>query len=453
MSIYNSVAVLNPLYQAAHERWALVDALMDGRTAMLDAGYIQKELNEPQNRYESRLSRTSLTNFYARTIRNHAGKLFAKDIETEGFSSNMQLWLEDINLDGHNLTKFAHQLFVDAYNKGVSFILTDMQQVAPIEGRKRTAADDLIEGVRPYLVHIPAANVIDYITDTINGKTVLIQWRYFEDVLERVGEFEVSKVRQVKVLEPGRWRTFRKDKEGNWQPHAEGSTGIGVIPLTAYYTNRGLNNYVGSPPLEDLADKTLQYYQQENDLDNNIHFGNVPMLQFRGSQPSSIVDTTDSDGNPIQVEKSTDILVGPNCITYTGSKDEYLEVVEPKGSTAKVAMERLKLLQQEMELIGLAPMVNTARTATEAALNSFEIDRSLQACATSLEDALEQALLYMNEYPIAQETVGSLTVNKEYGFNDPMAAQKQGNALIQGGNKVQEQDVVKPTGEVSSEDE
>ena len=90
---------------------------------------------------------------------------------------------------------------------------------------------------------------------------------------------------QIRVLEPGAWRTYREVESVNgkksWQPHDEGLTSLDVIPLATFYTKR-TGFMMATPPLLELAYMNVKHWQSQSDQDNILHVARVPMLMISG---------------------------------------------------------------------------------------------------------------------------------------------------------------------------
>src|SRR5262249_43981635 len=152
-------------------------------------------------------------------------------------------------------------------------------KVTRADGAPATVADEQAAGNRPYLVHVKAENLIGWKSETVNGAERLTQVRIKECVLEPDGEFGEKEVEQIRVLEPGRWRIFRKAMSGadagKWVSFREGVSSVtDKITLATVYINRTAF-MCGEPPLEDLADLNVAHWQSSSDQRNILHVARV----------------------------------------------------------------------------------------------------------------------------------------------------------------------------------
>lgn len=422
----------SPLFKLAHEKWTLVCDLFGGTDRMRACGetYLPREVGERATdkdgdiRFQARLNRSTLTNFYKKTLVKHVGKVFSAAIKHQGYVTKIEEWLENVDLRNNDLTEFGKNVFLDGYNKGVTYIvaehlknpLVSADPAAPKPSIK--AEKDL--GMRPYLAHIPANRMLDIRGEYLRGKFVPVLVRYVEEVIEypEVG-FTPSLVTQVKILQPGSWSIWRYDTEvAMWYQHDAGATNLKFIPIVDFNPNP-CGFMLGTPVLEELAEKTVQYWRESSDLSNILNKVASPILHYRGQN-------VDAQGNDV------DLVVGPNALVISNQHDNVLEYVEHTGSAISANQENLKIQRDEMTLLGLEPLQVTSKTATEANLASYEANSTLKAMALRLQDRLEQAIVFMACYTgDAQEKdgemvlSGSLTVNTNYGIQGGEASESE----------------------------
>lgn len=408
----------SPRFEQAHQKWQIVDDLWGGTQGMRDAGerHIPRDVGERSQdrdgdaRYMARLNRSTLTNFYKKTILKHSGKVFSQDIKVDYDRDDIKDWCDNIDLRNNNATQFAYNVLTDAYNKGVTYIITDHQvNPAAADGIKLNLAEERALGLRPYLTHIPASKMLDIRGDYVNGRYVPTLVRYVEEVLEYPADgFMPTVACQVKVLQVGSWSTFRQNQEKEWYLYEAGSTLLDFIPITAFMTNQ-TGFMIGEPPLEELAEKTVQYWRDSSDLANIMHVANCPILHYTGTN-------MDAQGQAV------DIVIGPNSLVHSQNATNKLEWVEHNGNAIGKAMDNLKTQRDEMTLLGLEPLVTVAKTATEANLSAHDANSMLKAFALRLKDTLEQniawMLAYTGEYDAQTSSeLGQLIISTNYGIS------------------------------------
>jgi hypothetical protein len=113
----------------------LPTALMGGTQAMRRLGnlYLPQEPAESPAAYSVRLNRSFLFNGFAKTVRDMAGKVFAKPIAVgDDVPPEIVRYTENIDLQGRNLDVFAHDVFTDTLPDGIGYILVEMDP-APVD--------------------------------------------------------------------------------------------------------------------------------------------------------------------------------------------------------------------------------------------------------------------------------------------------------------------------------
>ena len=178
---------------------AKVRALMDGTDGMREAGktYLPKFPAETEEAYAARLAQTWLFNGFRKTVRDMAGRVFAKPVEIKAGNAKLVDWSLNIDNAGNDLSTFARRVFEDGLAAGISYIMVD----APL--RQGTVTVAQAEALRPYLVHLSTQEVLGWKVTVENGKPVLSQLRLMECVQEDdpKDEFKQTEVQQVRVLD------------------------------------------------------------------------------------------------------------------------------------------------------------------------------------------------------------------------------------------------------------
>lgn len=388
--------------------WYKVDQLWGGTETMRLAGelYLPKEEAESREQYQKRLNRSNLFNAYKNTIQKASARVFTEDvmlasvtagtdsIDSETVNPVFKAFSSDVDSNGRNLTNFSKEVFEDAINHGVSFIVVDYTRT-PVEGYQNLA-DERAAGARPYWVHVKATNVLDYRTSQHNGVQKLSLFRYVEFVNELASDgISTLSYRQVRIFKHdpnggvyfGVYRTT--DEQDVWQLVDFGVLPTTGIPVVAVYTNR-IGSGLGKPPLMDLADMNIQHWQCYSDAANIHHVANVPFIFIKGITPE-----LDANGAP------KPIVISPNGTLITSNKDASAAFVEHSGSAISAGREFIKDLENRMELLGLQLTQRTtsgSQTATEASLNAAETNSRLKSFALSLQDALTYAIAFTAQF-------------------------------------------------------
>lgn len=384
------------------EAWDLASALMGGTLAMRRAGekYLPQWPGECDPAYKFRAATATLFPAFARTVGVLTGKPFSKPISIgEDVPDRLAKWMEDVDTEGRNLHAFAADLCRDALGYGFCGILVDFPKET--EGL-RTVADEQAAGVRPYFVHVKHDAVLGWKAQKSNGRLQLTQLRLLEHIEEEDGRFGTKLVEQVRVLEPGRWETWRKTKvasgEESWQLHDEGDMKpVGSIPFVPAYGLR-LDHMVGYPPMLELAHLNVEHWQSKSDQQTILNVARIPILFARG------------------LERDGDIQVGAGAIVRAYEPDADMKYVEHGGAAIEAGRLSILDLEDRMRQIGAELLVIKPGNTTEVQTRSDNEPAmcDLQRIMQSIEDAIDLALSYMAEFA-GEKTGGHVTIFSDFG--------------------------------------
>ncbi|MFP5422660.1 MAG: DUF4055 domain-containing protein [Gammaproteobacteria bacterium] len=382
-----------PAVTEMREDWVIVDALMGGTKAMRKAGtkFLPKWPKEEQDAYDSRLKASTLLPAYSETVQNMTGRVFAEPI---GLGDNVPDPLKDystnIDRQGNNLQVWSQSLFSTALANGLCHVLVDYPQTAAPDGSTSivSRADEIAAGVRPYAIIIRPEQVLGWKSESTGGEHVLSQFRFMESVEEADpdNEFVTKQVAQVRVLEPGKWATYRKGKgEGGkeeWQLYEEGTTTLDKIPLATLYTKR--TGYLSAtPPLMELAHLNIKHWQSQSDQDNILHIARVPMLAVIGIE-----------------DETWEMKVGTSTATKLPLEGD-MKWVEHTGKAIDSGRQSLQDLIDDMRIAG-AKLLHKEKQATKTAAQAEEEAAQemspLETMAGQLEDCLDQVLQLFAEW-------------------------------------------------------
>lgn len=371
--------------------------LWGGTNAMRGAGktYLPKESAESEEAYDSRLKRTVLFNAFAKTVKDMAGRVFAKELVlADDVPPQIVQWCENVDLTGRHISVFARDVFQDALQAGVSYILVDSPPA--VEGQ--TLADAQAQGTRPYLVHIKAEQVLGWRSELSGGAERLTQFRFSESITEPDGEYGTRTVEQIRVFLPSAYEVWRKNDKGEWVLYDNGVRGIDDIPIYAVALDR-TGFMSGKPPLQDLIDLNITHWQSSSDQRNILHVARVPIL-FGAGFPDE-----------------AQIVIGTSAMTRASDAAATLQYVEHSGAAIGSGREDLKDLEFQMQTMGLQLLTpQPGQTATGEVRDDIKETSQLAAMANAMKDALENALVAMAQLGGLGSDGGSIEVNTDYGI-------------------------------------
>jgi hypothetical protein len=380
------------------EDWGLVDAVMGGTKAMRAAGksYLPQWTSEDPDSYKTRLATATFFPAYARTISVLTGKPFSKEL-TYGadIPTGIKELLDDVDLQGRNLHAFAADLAAEAMAYGLCGILVD----CPPNPGAKTLADEQKAGIRPYFVHVHHNAILGWKTEKSGGALRLSQLRLLESVEEQDGDFGTKIIPQVRVLEPGKWSTWRKTKpedDDSWAGHEEGVTTLNVIPFIPVYGRRD-DLMIGCAPMIELAHAKVEHWQSKSDQQTILHVARVPIL------------FTKDIGDAV-------ITVGGGSFIKASSKDADVKYVEHSGAAIEAGRVSLHDLEDRMRQTGAELLVIKPGHATQVQVMAENEQGmcDLQRIVEGMEDSLDQGLDLMAQW-MRQAKGGHVTIYKDFG--------------------------------------
>lgn len=379
----NDPSIALPAVERMREHWDIVDPLMGGTQAMRKAGetLLPQYPAESDDTYKERLALSTLLPAYAETVASSTSRVFAEPLQLgEDIPEPIKLLSADVDLGGNDLNSWAVEWFREALAKGLCHAMIEHQPTLDAEGNKlyKTVAEEEAAGVRPYAVIIKPGQVLGWRFD--GGK--LMQVRYMESVEVADGDFGVKCVDQVRVLEPGSWRTYRKpEKGGAWVEDDRGSTNLNYIPWVTFYTGR-TGPMTAKPPLLELAHLNVKHWQSQSDQDNLLHVARVPLLfvftdneEFQLTISSASATRMPKDGKAQYVEHTGAAI--------TAGRDSLNDLVDD------MRMAGAKLLQKDKQA------VKTAAQANEEAAQELS---PLARLAGQFADCIAQLLQILADY-------------------------------------------------------
>jgi len=283
---------------------------------------------------------------------------------------------------------------------GQSHILVDY----PAPSGALSLAEERQQNRRPYWIEIDPTNLYGWRLDRESNYGNLIQARIAEKAVLPDGDFGEKVYDQIRVIEPGRYRVFRKKEqieemydvsdnsvtgnfemgsaEKDYQQVESGNFSLGEIPLVTIYSGK-TDNLVSKPPLLDIAYLNLAHYQRQADLIHSLHVASQPMLVMEGYD-----------------DQTKDLAVSVNyaMATQPGNKIYY---VEPASSAFEAQSAEIKELQMQMATLGISTLSQqkfVAESADARRLDRVDTNSMLAMVSMELEQKLQKAFNLSAEY-------------------------------------------------------
>ena len=375
--------------------WFPVDVVVGG-TAFFRYNaemLLPQEPQELEDAWQRRVSRATLTPFTVRIAEQAAGLVLRKPIVLESKEQDGEVdpyweeFLEDVDGRGTSLSAFARRLLISSILYGHAGCLVDYpsREAAPSLQAERLA------GLRPYFKQIDCKQVIGWRFDDKDPLAPVNQVRINEYVSVPFGEFGDKTIRQIRVLEPGKYRVFRResDRDANtpggsqgWYVHEEGPISLDVIPLALTYSQK-ISDFVSTPPLLSLANINIQHAQRAADLQHSLHVAAMPILIMKGF---------DDAPDPAGLSVNNAILLPPEGDAF---------MVEPASQSFDAQQAYLDKLEEQMASLGISTLFQQkmgAETAESKKLSRTDSDSLLSIVSRDLQAMLQTAFEMAGQY-------------------------------------------------------
>lgn len=396
------------------EQWARARALLGGTKTMRAAGkvYLPMFEAEQQDQWRRRLNVTVLHAGFAQNIKTMSGLPFAKPINFSddalpeligtGGAWNVRTggYIEDIDCKGNRIEVFAKRVFAEGLALGSSGILVDMPADAPT-----TARDDMRR--RPRWIHYRPEQIIDARTGEVGGKERFVHLRLLETRRE-VDGYQETFAEQIREIEPGLSRVWRKDSAGKWQVVSEGGYDLDFVAFAPFLAGQDRGIFSAGSPLENCQHLNIAHWQSSSDQRNILTFSRFAMLFVKGGG---------ADG----------IKLGPMTVLSTDEEFGDAKILEPTGSAIQAGERDLEKLEAAMEAEGLKMLVRRPGnvTATEMVIDESKDQSELEALAVDFSDCLSLAAGYTALWlGRSEEEGGTVRVSQDFGVNANAAAIK-----------------------------
>ena len=382
--------------------WEIMKAVTEGTEYLREnsEAFLPLEPREDYDAYLARVNRAVFSPFTQRLIRAATGLVLRKPIALIGDPYWTEMFKMDVDGCGSDLDEYARRLLMCSLTYGQSHILVDY----PAPSGARSLAEERAQDRRPYWIEIDPNNIYGWRLDRESNYGNLVQVRIAEKAVLPDGEFGEKIYDQMRVIEPGRYRVFRKketvedlyeDDGGgyagdmsspagakDYELAESGSFSLGEIPLVTVYSGK-VENLVSKPPLLDIAYLNLAHFQRQADLIHSLHVASQPMLVMEGYDDQT---------------KDLAISVNYAMATQPGNKVYY---VEPASSAFDAQSAEIKELQMQMATLGISTLSQqkfVAESADARRLDRVDTNSMLAMVSMELEQKLQKAFNLSAEY-------------------------------------------------------
>lgn len=297
----------NTTYTSYNEHWQYLYESYIGGEEYRNAQHLTRYNLETPGEYGARLKNAVLTNHCSSIVSVYTSFLFKNppDRFWGSFSDMPQLeqFLEDADKDGRNFNNFMKDCAAYASVFGMVWVVVSKPETGAI-----TRADELAQGVRPYVSMLTPLVVLDWEYDRAeDGHYHLGYFKYLEDIN---GNESV-----VKEWYMDRIVTTIVDQENDVvKDRYEEPNELMHLPIVPVYNKRSLMRGVGISDISDIADAQRMIYNLINEIDQGVRLDGHP----------SIVTTENTRlgagaGSVIQIGEDLDPGLKPYILQSSGA--------------------------------------------------------------------------------------------------------------------------------------
>lgn len=300
----------NSIYDTYRDQWQYLFESYIGGEEYRRANHLVRYQLESDSEYQARLRTTPLQNHCASVISVYNGFLFRQP-PTRTFGNveavpELTDFLYDADLDGRSFNAFMKDVSTYASIFGHSWVLVAKPNIGAV-----TRADELAQGVRPYVSLLSPLNVLDWSWSRNSvGRYELDYLKYIEEVngnVTTVKEWTREEIRTVVV-----------DTQKNiFSSNSTEPNGLGKIPAVIAYNKRSIIRGIGVSDISDIADAQKFIYNATSEIDQSIRLDSHPSLVKTPETNAGI-----GAGSLIHMPENLDPGLKPYILEFSGASVE-----------------------------------------------------------------------------------------------------------------------------------
>lgn len=305
------VTQTHPLYKLYLPRWTyLGDAYIGGYDFYLGK-YLEPYYYESTDDYMKRLRQVALDNHVRSVVGIYSSFLYRKDpirrFDNLQADPQMKNFMMDADLDGRSFAQFMRDVAVFAMVYGNVWVAVDKPQ-----SNAFTRADELEQGIRPYVQMFTPDNVMDW--DYERTESGLYRLTYVKVKEETQKDYTIIREYTTESI-----KAFRIDRDNTDDPELimDEPNQLGMVPICPVYAQRGNKRGIGVSLVNDIADVQRSIYEEYSEIEQIIRLTNHPALvKTRGTDASA------GAGAIIQMEEGLDAGLKPYLLQPDGASIE-----------------------------------------------------------------------------------------------------------------------------------
>lgn len=352
---YDDIVNKHEQYKKNIYRWKYYYDSYFGGADYQQGQYLRKYMAEEDdgyNEYGKRIMNTPLDNHCRSVIDTYTSFIWRQTPQREfgSLADNpaLKLFMKDADLEGRSFNAVMREATTLANVYGHVLLMLDKPA-----SEAATLAEELAEGIRPYLVVITPENIVDW------------EWER-----QRNGRYTVSylKIKEYEDDEKCVYRVWENDVVSVYEVDEDDSeyklieqydNQMGHIPATFLYGQRSHERGIGISQIADIADVQKNIYNELSELEQVIRISNHPTLVMTEG-----VDASAGAGSVIVIE---DTDVDPSLRPY---------LLQPSSQSIASIIQSIETKVSMIDrMANLSSMRNTSN-ATASGI-SLKVEREL----------------------------------------------------------------------------
>lgn len=302
-----SVGSANLLYNDYQKRWQYLLESYLGGEEYRKAGHLTRYQLETDAEYAARLRATPLENHCKSVVSVYNSFLFREQPEREfgvlEGTPELDQFLRDADFDGRSLDQFMKDVSTWSNVFGHCWIIMTKPNVGAL-----TRADEIANGVRPYLSLITPMTMLDWSWKrTPAGKFELAAIKYVEEV-----NGNTRTIKQWTSEEIRTW-TIDLNSEEVITDTVE-INALGRVPAVIAYAGRSTVRGIGVSSISDIADAQKFIYNATSEVDQSIRLDSHPSLVLTPETQAGI-----GAGSVIRIPENLDPGLKPYILEFSGA--------------------------------------------------------------------------------------------------------------------------------------
>ena len=375
---YDDIVNKHEQYKKNIYRWKYYYDSYYGGQDYQQGQYLRKYLQEEDdgfNEYGKRIMNTPLDNHCRSVVDTYTSFIWRNSPQREfgSLSDNpaLSLFLKDADLEGRSFDAVMREATTLANVYGHVLLILDKPA-----SEANTLAEELAEGIRPYLVTITPDNIVDWEWERQrNG-------RYAVTML-KIKEYEDEEKCIYRVWERDQVTVYEVDEDSaEYTVIEQYENQMGHIPASFLYGQRSHERGIGISQIADISDVQKAIYNELSELEQVIRISNHPTLVMTdgvdasaGAGSTIVIEDTDIDPSlkPYLLQPSSQSI--GSIIESVGTKIDMIDRManlSSMRSTSKATASGVSLkIERELLNVKLAQVADNLEICEETIFGHF----------------------------------------------------------------------------------